>query len=216
MPPDVGGGSRGMRSVGLLCGGLSSRMGRKKELQPFRGVPLITAIAECLSGLGFDVRLLASRADYDAVFRATGGRFPVLVDQLDTRTPLNGLRALLGARDGCAFLLGGDSPIVDPALINDALDLCETGFSAVLPLWRGGRVDTVHAAYSSSLRGALDAALAGPDLSMARFLRDVSPIAFLEAERYGLALGDADTALEFGLLERLYNGRGCAGVRGRF
>ncbi len=198
-------------AVGLLCGGLSTRMGRKKELQTFRGRPLIRLIAECLSGMGYRVYLLASAGDAEAISRAVGGGFPVLVDASDSRTPLNGLRSLLSAVEGCAFLLGGDSPIVDGRLIEDALSLCERGFAAVLPAWRGGRMDTVHAAYSSSLLGVLEAELSrGGDLSMAGFVKRVAPVAFLEAERYGLALGDADTALELTLLERLYNGRGCA------
>ncbi|BBE41448.1 molybdenum cofactor guanylyltransferase [Conexivisphaera calida] len=206
-----------MPTVGLLCGGLSTRMGRKKELQRFRGRPLIELIAECLSKMGYNVYLLASSRDAQAISSATGGKFPVLVDSYEARTPLNGLRTLLGAVDGCAFLLGGDSPIINNQLIDDALALCDRGFAAVLPLWRGGRVDTVHAAYSSSLLELLDARLLqeGADLSMANFLRDVNPVAFMEAERYGLALGDADTALELTLLEHLYNGRGCMIARGR-
>ena len=205
-------------TVGLLCGGLSTRMGRKKELQLFRGRPLIGLIAECLSMMGYKVYLLASTRDAQAISNATGGKFPVLVDAFEVRTPLNGLRTLLEAVDGCAFLLGGDSPIINNQLIDDALALCDRGFAAALPLWRGGRVDTVHAAYSSSLLELLDTRLSqeGADLSMANFVRNITPIAFMEAERYGLALGDADTALELTLLEHLYNGRGCTSARGHF
>ncbi|MGC9116229.1 MAG: molybdenum cofactor guanylyltransferase, partial [Conexivisphaera sp.] len=201
-------------TVGLLCGGLSTRMGHKKELQPFRGRPLLAVVAECLSGLGHSVHILASRADAEAARAITGGRYPILVDRTEARTPLNGLRSLLEVTPPgeCAFLLGGDSPIIDPSLISDALGLCARGFAAVLPMWGGGMVDTVHAAYSPSVRGILEERLGSPgsDLSMAAFIRSIHPVAFLEAERYGLALGDADTRMEMTLLEHLYNGRGCS------
>ncbi len=195
---------------------MSTRMGRKKELLPFRGRPLLLVAAECLLGMGYDVYLLASPRDADRISAVAGGRFRVLIDKYDLSTPLNGLRSLLDAANGCAFLLGGDSPFVSRGLIEDSLDLCERGFQAVLPMWAGGRVDTVHAAYSSSLLGPLEDMLSrrSPDLSMARLISSASPIAFLEAERYWPALGDADTAMEMSILERMYNGRGCALARG--
>lgn len=135
----------------LLAAGMSSRMGRPKQLLEWRGRPLVRhtaeqALASRLSGL-----VVVTGADADAARTALVGLAgPVqTVENSDYAAGQAGsLRAGLAALPGAteaALVLLVDQPLVTPALINTVLAAYEAdrSYLAVVPRYDGRRGNPV-------------------------------------------------------------------------
>jgi molybdenum cofactor cytidylyltransferase len=128
----------------ILAAGASSRMGRTKQLLPFRGQTLLecvvdTALASSLHRivvvLGHESEvlepLLASR-DVAVIHNSH-------YDKGQSSSIKTGLHALTEEADAALFLLG-DQPLVTPEIINLILAAYETSPSPiVLPVFKGKR-----------------------------------------------------------------------------
>jgi molybdopterin-guanine dinucleotide biosynthesis protein A len=130
----------------ILAGGKSRRMGRDKAQLPWpagSGTRLIDAVISKMAGV-FD-RLVLSVQNEDA--------FPEIkvlkvIDRYPDTGPLGGIASVLESGETAIFCVACDMPLLNPDLIRF---LC--GFrdcDAVLPVWRG-RIETLHALYSSAL-----------------------------------------------------------------
>jgi molybdopterin-guanine dinucleotide biosynthesis protein A len=126
----------------ILCGGLSSRMGRPKALLPWRGITMVEHVTAALKRVVPEVIVVASAElqlpPLDAL---------VVRDREPHRGPLAGLRDGLEALQAdLAFVTGVDAPFITPAFVKTILSL---GCAAAPEV--GGFVQTLAAAYPKSL-----------------------------------------------------------------
>lgn len=135
------------RAAVVLCGGLSSRMGRPKATLPFGPETMLARV----------LRLVGEVCGERVVVAAEGQELPdlpagvkVVRDALPERGPLEGLAAGLGACSaGAAFCTPCDTPFLRPALVAALFD-ARGDAAAVRPVV-DGVVQPLPAVYASAL-----------------------------------------------------------------
>jgi molybdopterin-guanine dinucleotide biosynthesis protein A len=204
-----------MKRAGVvLCGGLSSRMGRPKAWLPWFGRPMVAHVVEILRPLVDEVVVVTS-----AELELPPLPARVVVDRERERGPLAGIRdGLAAAGADSAFVTSTDSPFLSEAYVTS---MFERG-GAVAPIAEG-RVQVLSAVYPGVAAGiandllaagkgrprdllealdyeAIELELEGPPPwrgfnTPAEYLdcaRKVDPMASAEVELLGRAAMDAD------------------------
>ncbi|MGH3126991.1 MAG: aminoglycoside 6-adenylyltransferase [Gaiellaceae bacterium] len=133
----------------LLVGGASERFGSPKALAPFRGETLAERAWRVLAETCDEVLAVGKAGELELPF-------PVLDDGAEERAPVFGVIAGLrvAAHEKCV-VLPVDCPLVTPELLRELADACAVPDAGPLP---GG--------YAKSMLGALEARVAGGELSL--------------------------------------------------
>ena len=132
----------------ILAAGEASRMGRVKQLLPFRGKTVLQWVIDnaVASSLQRVVLVLGHRADL--IEPLIAGEKVTVIKNGDYTTGQSssvkaGMKALPAGTDAVLFLLG-DQPLVAPETINRILDAYRTSRSPiVLPVFNGKRGNPV-------------------------------------------------------------------------
>jgi molybdenum cofactor cytidylyltransferase len=128
----------------VLAAGASSRLGRPKQLLPFRGRPLLEATLEQVAAARLDEVVVVVGGSAEAVLAAVqlhGARPVVNPDFLAGQsTSLRvGLAAVAERAAAVVFILG-DQPLQQPAVIDALVDTYgRTGAPIVAPTYNGRR-----------------------------------------------------------------------------
>lgn len=210
-----------MRGVVVLAGGLSSRMGAKKEFLVFRGRALILRPLDVAASLGLPTYLsiTANELGYARELVASYEprvRLRVVQDHEGLarrlgRSPVVAIYSVFKrANEDYLLVLSGDSPLINASIASSMLDLCVKGrYSAVAPVLPSGRVDPVHTVYNRvEALEVLDYVVRDSGRtpnSLHEVINSLRKVRFLEGVHFLVA--DADTRQEFKVLERLSNGR---------
>ena len=134
----------------ILCGGLSSRMGRPKAHLPWRGQPLIAWMVSSLSRFLDDI-VVVSSAGLELPELAAR----VVVDRTANLGPLGGIReALHAVRYEAAFITRIDAPNVDGSVIDALSAASPTGAFEV-----NGWIEPFPALYARQLGSLADTLL---------------------------------------------------------
>ena len=160
----------------ILAGGRSSRMGTSKALLRFDDEPLILHVVRKLTPLFSDIVVVA----------APGERLPelpakVVHDEVAYQGPVGGISRGLGAVEGeAAFVTSCDAAFLDVALIRHLLSTSE-GEAVVVPRW-GGRLQPLHAVYSTRLLPVFQSEVAAGQLRLLDVLSSMQVRVVEEAE----------------------------------
>jgi len=145
----------------ILAGGLASRLGRDKALEPIGGVPVLLRVAAALQTMTSKLVLVEAPGRARTLAGLPAGLRRVTDTEPDYG-PLAGLRAGL---DACptehALVTACDMPFLATGVLQRLAEVAPS-WDAVLPMW-GGRPQFLCAAYSRSCLPAIDAQLANPE-----------------------------------------------------
>lgn len=210
-----------MRGVVILAGGLSSRMGAKKEFLGFRGGALILRPLDVAASLGLPTYLSITANELGHAWGLVAGyelrtRLRVVLDHEELtrrlgRSPVVAIYSVFKrANEDYLLVLSGDSPLMNASIASGMLDLCAKGrYSAVAPILPSGRVDPVHTVYNRvETLEVLDYMVKSNGQthgSLYEVINSLRKVRFLEGVHFFVA--DTDTRQEFRVLERLSNGR---------
>jgi molybdopterin-guanine dinucleotide biosynthesis protein A len=171
-------------AVILLAGGLGSRLGSDKALQPVAGKPLIRHIIQRVSGLSDEFFVVtarnASRSEYSAILPDF---ISVISDEPKGKSPLVGIvTGLRAAKSQYAVVLSCDIPFVNRRVIELLLDRA-SGADAVIPRWREGHLEPLQAVYRRDpvLREA-EQALAKGRLSPIDAINNLARVVYVSIE----------------------------------
>ncbi len=142
--------SRTPRVAGIiLAAGKSSRMGRTKQLLPFRGQTILECVVDCALASSLQRVIVVLGHQADALEPLLKGRDVTVVinclyDKGQSTSLKAGLRAVTEEDEAVLFLLG-DQPLVTPETINRILTAYETSPASpiVLPVFEGKRGNPV-------------------------------------------------------------------------
>lgn len=138
------------RSLIILAGGISSRLGQDKGLVPLAGKPMIKHILDKTKHLVDEgLIIVSSKGQAERYARTLGPSASVLVDDIDVRSPLVG--AATGFAHACgeySLLLSCDTPLVSREILQLLLELC-INKNAAIPRWPNCYTEPLQAAYST-------------------------------------------------------------------
>jgi molybdopterin-guanine dinucleotide biosynthesis protein A len=136
------------RAVILLAGGLASRLGSDKALQPIAGKPLIRHIIDRISGLSDEFLVVVARnAPTSEYSEALPDFARVIGDELEGKSPLIGIvTGLRAIKSRYAIVLSCDIPFVSRQVIQLLLERA-SGADAVIPRSREGHLEPLQAVY---------------------------------------------------------------------
>ncbi len=145
------------RTAIVLCGGLSTRMGREKASLPFHGETLLARVVRIVAPLVDEVLVVAR----DGQVLPTDLPAPIRVvrDETPGAGPLAGIAAgLAAARRGLVFATACDAPLLEPALVRLLFERAASADAAVAVA--GGFPNPLLAVYRTSVLPHAQALLA--------------------------------------------------------
>ncbi|MCM2284017.1 MAG: molybdenum cofactor cytidylyltransferase [Desulfobacula sp.] len=137
----------------LLAAGTASRLGKTKQLLPFRGSTLLGRVMENAAASDLDELVVVLGHDADRIMQSldfSGMKTVINPDYSKGQgTSLaKGLEAVSPSCDGVLFLLA-DQPLVTPDMINRLIRAFQdSGAPLVIPFYRGSRGNPVLVARS--------------------------------------------------------------------
>jgi molybdopterin-guanine dinucleotide biosynthesis protein A len=136
------------RTVIILAGGSSSRLGQDKGLLKLNNKPLLNHVVDAIKGIVDEVLIATSskeRADLYSKILPSNVRFAI--DACDLEGPLIGaLTGFEAARGKYSLLLSFDAPFVSKEVASLLFELC-VGKSAVIPRSPDCKVEPLYAVY---------------------------------------------------------------------
>jgi molybdopterin-guanine dinucleotide biosynthesis protein A len=171
-------------AVILLAGGLGSRLGSSKALQPVAGKPLIKHIIQRVSGLSDEFFVViarnASRSEYSAILPDF---IRVISDEPKGKSPLVGIvTGLRAAKSQYAIVLSCDIPFVNRRVIQLLLDRA-SGAEAAIPRSREGHLEPLQAVYlSDPMLQEAERALAKGHLSPIDAINNLARVVYISIE----------------------------------
>jgi molybdopterin-guanine dinucleotide biosynthesis protein A len=218
------------RTAIVLCGGMSTRMGREKASLPFHGESLLARVVRIVAPLAGEVIVVAREGQ--AMPPDLPRDVRVVCDDTPGAGPLAGIAAgLAAARDGLVFVTACDAPLLEPALVEllfaraaaaDAAVAVAGGFpNPLLAVYRTSVLPHARALLAANLRrpvflfdrvrtdvvGEADVRAADP------LLRSFHDCDTPEAYQEALVLGAPRVVVEFFDVARLRAGRASCDVR---
>lgn len=196
----------------ILAGGLSTRFGREKASFPWHGKSLLRHVAERMQAVGSRV-LAVVREDQcleGEVVRALDGL--VLDNPTAPSGPLRGMVAGLSAcRTRFAFVVGCDSPCIQPSLLATLRAAWSPGMLAVVPRWEG-RAQPLLALYDTGILTHLIAGVKAGQRSPSRLLEGLrcqwfEESAWRSVDPWGLSFANVNTRQDLRELDVLVSRR---------
>lgn len=173
-----------MRGI-LLSGGMSRRMGRKKQWLFLSEMPILLHTVREICAISNDVVIVAN--DPEDTARCASYDLSTVQDCFPGQGPLAGLHAGLQGLppDASAILVGCDLPFARADLFRDLLDelLSDPRLDAVVPQDAEGRLYPVCAAYRARVRDTAEAFLQRNDNALRHFL-GMLHVRYLPTERW--------------------------------
>lgn len=150
-----------MKSIIVLCGGQSRRMGRDKGSMILNGKPMIIHVLETLTAVGDEIVVVLRNKnqvdDYKDFFDKFGlnsTKLHIFTDILEDEGPLAGiLTGLEHISSDKALVVPCDSPFISRYFVNKMFQYSdETNFDAFVPKWPDGKLEPLHSIYKKELK----------------------------------------------------------------
>lgn len=156
--------------VAILAGGSSTRFTGNKLFYKISGKPLILYVYERLTSLfnAENIFIIASPSNGDLLRRM--GLNNILIDNI-LSGPISGIYVALKYL-GDVFVFGGDMPCINRELLEKMLKIWFTNkHLALVPGWKNGFLEPLHAIYSGKLLPVFEAHIKDGKLSVTALLR---------------------------------------------
>ena len=159
--------------VYILSGGKSSRFGKDKALNAFKGKPLILHVAQSLDPVAKSITVVADRADK---YNHLG--LPTICDRQPDQGPLGGLEtALLHAETGWILCASCDRLGIQTSWLFSLLQAPKKGAHVVI--YRGQLWQPFPALYHTSFKESIHFALRDGKRTLWKLLEDI-PVVVLK------------------------------------
>jgi len=147
-----------MKSVIVLCGGLSTRMGKDKGSMIYDGKPMIVHVLESLKKVADEIYLVLRDdaqyriyedllSNYDILEKL---EFKLLIDIIKDKGPLGGIYTGMKAINSeKAMVLPCDSPFISEELVSKLFEISGkySEFDSFVPIWSDGNTEPLHSIY---------------------------------------------------------------------
>ena len=157
-----------MKSIIVLCGGYSKRMGQDKGLLFFNNKPLIVNVLETACEYAEEVilvlRNLEQRNQYENILRKEDFyiKIKICTDELEGQGPLMGIfTGLKCISSNEALVIPCDSPFILQTFMKNIYQYYNLIYDAVVPEWPDGKLEPLHAIYNKRILNTIHQLLKG-------------------------------------------------------
>ena len=147
-----------MKSVIVLCGGLSTRMGKDKGSMIYDGKPMIVHVLESLKKIADEIFLVLRNDTQYHIYKDLLSNYDILenvdlkllVDIIMDKGPLGGIYTGIKAINSeKAMVVPCDSPFISKELVSKLFEISEKypEFDSFVPIWSDGNMEPLHSIY---------------------------------------------------------------------
>ncbi len=145
-----------MRSIIVLCGGKSRRMGKDKGSLRINGKPMLLHVLDEIKDVAEEIVLVLRDEEqienYKEFLNDKNNSIKVVVDKMKDQGPLVGILSGLSVIESdYALVLPCDSPFISKIFVLKMFELARRDdFDAIVPIWDDGHVEPLHSIYKKS------------------------------------------------------------------
>jgi len=141
-----------MKSIIILCGGRSKRMGKDKGSLIFKGKPMVSYLVDAIKEIADEIILVLRDGEQVEEYKLILKDYEfikIVTDKNKDQGPLVGiLTGLLNITSEYAQILPCDSPFISKNFVLKMFKYMEMNdFDAVVPLWDDGHIEPLHSIY---------------------------------------------------------------------
>ena len=142
-----------MKSIIILCGGRSRRMGKDKGSLVLSDKPMIIHVLNTVKDIVDEIILVLRDQEqidkYKPILKDIEVPIKIVTDEIKDQGPLVGiLTGLSHISSGYAQILPCDSPFISKSFVLKMFEIAETEeFDAVVPIWDDGHIEPLHSIY---------------------------------------------------------------------
>ena len=146
-----------MRSVIILCGGRSRRMGKDKGSLVLNDKPMLIHVLDTVREIADEIVLVLRDQEqinkYKAILRDIEVSIKIVTDESKDQGPLVGiLTGLSHIKSEYAQILPCDSPFISKSFVLKMFEIAEAKkFDAVVPIWDDGHIEPLHSIYKKDI-----------------------------------------------------------------
>lgn len=142
-----------MRSIIILCGGRSRRMGKDKGSLVLNDKPMLIHVLDTVKDIADEIVLVLRDQEqinkYKTILRDIEVSIKIVTDEAKDQGPLVGiLTGLSHVKSEYAQILPCDSPFISKSFVLKMFKIAEAKeFDAVVPIWDDGHIEPLHSIY---------------------------------------------------------------------
>lgn len=146
-----------MRSIIILCGGRSRRMGKDKGSFVLNDKPMLIHVLDTVKDVADEIVLVLRDQEqidkYKPILKGIKVSIKIVTDETKDQGPLVGiLTGLSHIKSKYAQILPCDSPFISKSFVLKMFKIAETQeFDAVVPIWDDGHIEPLHSIYKKDV-----------------------------------------------------------------
>ncbi len=146
-----------MKSIIILCGGRSRRMGKDKGSLVLDSKPMILHVLDTVKGIADEIIVVLRDQEqidkYKSILKDVNVSIKIVADEIKDQGPLVGiLTGLSQINSEYAQVLPCDSPFISKKFVLKMFEIAENKkFEAVVPIWDDGHIEPLHSLYKKDV-----------------------------------------------------------------
>jgi molybdopterin-guanine dinucleotide biosynthesis protein A len=146
-----------MKSIIILCGGRSRRMGKDKGSLVLNGKPMLMHVLDTIKGIVDEIILVLRDQEqinkYKPILKDIDMPIKIVTDETKDQGPLVGiLTGLSYINSEYGQILPCDSPFISKSFVLRMYEIAESKkFDAVVPIWDDGHIEPLHSIYKKDI-----------------------------------------------------------------
>ncbi|MEL7669183.1 molybdenum cofactor guanylyltransferase [Methanobacterium sp.] len=146
-----------MKSIIILCGGRSRRMGKDKGSLVLNGKSMLMHVLDTIKGIVDEIVLVLRDQEqidrYKLILKDIDMSIRIVTDETKDQGPLVGiLTGLSYINSEYAQILPCDSPFISKSFVLKMFEIAGAKkFDAVVPIWDDGHIEPLHSIYKKDV-----------------------------------------------------------------
>ena len=146
-----------MKSIIILCGGRSKRMGKDKGSLILNGKPMVLHVLDTIKDIADEIILVLRDQKqierYKSILKYENNSINIVTDEIRDFGPLVGiLTGLSQIKSEYAQILPCDSPFISKEFVLKMFEIAkEEDFDAIAPIWDDGHIEPLHSVYKKNI-----------------------------------------------------------------
>jgi molybdenum cofactor guanylyltransferase len=185
-----------MKSLIILCGGLSTRMGKDKGSMSYDGKPMVVHLIESLKQVADEILLVLRNESQYRIYKdmlsnysiIENSEFKILMDTITDKGPLGGIYTGMNAINSeKAMVVPCDSPFISKELVSQLFEISEkyNEFNSFVPVWADGNMEPLHSIYPVSSHEIIEELLLKDQKSIKALIKRLN-VKYIEIEEFNL------------------------------